>query len=182
MSMGVSIRCLLLETSSLKSWIVTLQAVAEAGVGELAVAATSTSYLIKTEKPYPMPGLSASWAGTIRLCRPLTLNPQPPPFSPHAHYQPHCIHKAIIRAYRTAVGAQGFPGATFLWQYRGTTADSSTSKPPSQCLYQTLPTAVTRHRRFCGYISSITDGGLEAIRGHSCMLDPPHVLPAADAY
>ncbi len=143
MSMGVSIRCLLLETSSLKSWIVTLQAVAEAGVGELAVAATSTSYLIKTEKPYPMPGLSASWAGTIRLCRPLTLNPQPPPFSPHAPYQ--------------------------------------TSKPPSQCLYQTLPTAVTRHRRFCGYISSITDGGLEAIRGHSCMLDPPHVLPA-DAY
>jgi hypothetical protein len=164
-----NIRCLLLGTSRLDSnerW-------KSAGAGELAGCRHIYILSYQTGKPYA--GRSASYRqrSICSALSALTFKPRPPPFLPHAPSQPLCIRKAAIWTRHSSVGAQGFPSA-FLWQRRpgGTTADSrSTSKPPFQRRYQALPTVVTRHRRFCGYISSIADGGLAAIRAHSCMSD-----------
>jgi len=167
--MRVNIRCLSLGTSS--SRLDSHGTVAEQAPVSWLVAATSTSYLIKLANP--MPGRTVCVIGRHQFrTRRQTLKPRPPPFLPHAPSQPLCIHKTTIWTCRSPVRAQGFPSA-FLWQHRGPTADPrSTSKPPSQRRYQALSTVITRDCRFCGYISSIADGGLAAIRSHSCMLAP----------
>jgi hypothetical protein len=139
-----------------------------AGAGELAGCRHIYILSYQNSKPYAGPDhlRHTSARQTLKF-----LKPRPPPFLPHAPFQPLCTHKAAVWACRFSVGVQGFPSA-FLWQRRSTTADSKcTSKPPSQRRYQALPTVITRHRRLCGYISSIADGCLAAIRNHSCMLD-----------
>lgn len=136
-----------------QGWIVT---------GELAlpVAATSTSYLIELEP-----------CRTICVIdRHHSLKPRPPPFLPHAPSQHFYIHKAVIWTRRFPIGAQRFSSA-FLWQHRGSSADFRNTSNPSQRRYQALPAVITTHRRFCCNISSIADGGLAAIRTHSCKLD-----------
>lgn len=100
---------------------------------------------------------------------------------PHAPSRPLCIHKAIIWA---SLGAQGSP-STLLWQH-GSTADSRSASQSSfqlryQLHHQAIPTVVKRYCRFCGCISSLADGSLETLCGHSGMSNQPsHVLPGAD--
>jgi len=156
-SMRANIRCLLLGTSKLDG-----DDGRVAGAGELA--SCRHIYILS----YQTGNAGRPSASSLNNLKLLPLDH--PPFFSHVPSRPLCIHKAIIWTRRSSVGAQGFPSA-FLWQ-RGTTAYSrNTSKSRSQRRCQALPTVVTRHRRFCGCIPSISDGCLAAIRSHSCMLN-----------